>query len=244
MPPFSAMDLLEVWEGGAALGSSQRALALLSAYAGAPQQELALLGIGERDARLACVYEDLFGLSLQAYAECVTCGERLEYELPLAPLQRSFDANKPPSELALDSGDLSLRLRLPNSLDLLAIENCSDCATARRRLAERCVLRAERAQEIVAATDLPDEVIDAISERLGQGDLHLETLIDLACPACQGATRLTLAIDQALWAKIDALCKSLLREVHVLAQCYGWSEAEILSLSAARRRHYLELALS
>ena len=34
----------------------------------------------------------------------------------------------------------------------------------------------------------------------------------------------------------------ILREVHTLAAAYGWSEAEILALSPARRRVYLELA--
>jgi len=37
------------------------------------------------------------------------------------------------------------------------------------------------------------------------------------------------------------MVRRLLVEVHALASAYGWSEQEILSLSDARRRLYLEM---
>jgi hypothetical protein len=36
--------------------------------------------------------------------------------------------------------------------------------------------------------------------------------------------------------------RRLLREVHTLALAYGWREADILNMSARRRRFYLEMA--
>jgi hypothetical protein len=44
------------------------------------------------------------------------------------------------------------------------------------------------------------------------------------------------------WAEIGAWAQRLLREVHALASAYGWREADILALSAWRRRQYLDLA--
>jgi hypothetical protein len=43
------------------------------------------------------------------------------------------------------------------------------------------------------------------------------------------------------WSEIQMGARRLLREIHVLASAYGWRESEILTLSAARRRAYLEL---
>jgi hypothetical protein len=44
-----------------------------------------------------------------------------------------------------------------------------------------------------------------------------------------------------LWTELDAWARRMLREVHALAATYGWSEAEILRMSATRRRAYLDL---
>ena len=44
--------------------------------------------------------------------------------------------------------------------------------------------------------------------------------------------------------EIHAWAKRTLREVHTLASAYGWSEREILSMSAVRRALYLEMVQS
>ena len=40
---------------------------------------------------------------------------------------------------------------------------------------------------------------------------------------------------------MEGRAKRLLMDVHLLARAYGWSEAEVLALSPARRRFYLEM---
>ncbi len=44
-----------------------------------------------------------------------------------------------------------------------------------------------------------------------------------------------------LWREIHAWAKRQLDEVHTLASAYGWSEADILAMSASRRRRYVSL---
>ena len=44
-----------------------------------------------------------------------------------------------------------------------------------------------------------------------------------------------------LWAEISARAQHLLREVHLLASAYGWSEQQILELSPTRRASYLRM---
>jgi hypothetical protein len=51
-------------------------------------------------------------------------------------------------------------------------------------------------------------------------------------------------IGRYLWEELRAQAVRLLHEVHTLARFYGWREADILALSAARRHAYLELAAS
>jgi hypothetical protein len=245
MTPLSAMNLLSLWEGGAGLDATGRALAVLSAYFREPSGQLAILGIGERDARLIDVYEHLFGPKLPAYAECPGCGERLEYEFC------ALDFKEPQQIADLDRGslefmfrDVALQLRNLNSLDLGAASRCSTLPEARRLLAERSVLYASRDGNAVDPADLPDDAVAEISSRLARGNPPAEILIDLQCPACGKATQQMLAIDEFLWSKLVALCKRLLLDVDTLARAYGWSEYEILSMSAVRRAKYLELALS
>jgi hypothetical protein len=45
-----------------------------------------------------------------------------------------------------------------------------------------------------------------------------------------------------LWGEIEDWAERLLRDVHSLAAAYGWSERDIVGMSALRRRLYLELA--
>ena len=42
--------------------------------------------------------------------------------------------------------------------------------------------------------------------------------------------------------RLDAWARATLLDVHLLATAYGWSEPEVLALSALRRRYYLELS--
>jgi hypothetical protein len=43
------------------------------------------------------------------------------------------------------------------------------------------------------------------------------------------------------WKEINHWANRILREVHLLASTYGWSEADILALTPTRRQWYLAL---
>jgi hypothetical protein len=44
-----------------------------------------------------------------------------------------------------------------------------------------------------------------------------------------------------VWRELDDWAQRTLREIHVIAGAYGWSEDEILQLSARRRQMYVEM---
>src|SRR5579863_6077578 len=112
MRSLSASELLEVWEQAAGEHSTGRALTLLSACCEETRQVLANLSLGQRDARLLEIYRRLFGDSLEAFAECPQCGERLEYRLSARDLA---SAHTPPPgiPLTVEMEETSFRLRLP-----------------------------------------------------------------------------------------------------------------------------------
>jgi hypothetical protein len=228
--PLSSSGLIEVWEKGAGQIPIERAITMLSLCLGEPAERLWELSIGERDARLLEVYEALFGPALEAFAECPSCGERLEYSVAAGSL--AHGGPSPENALVLQTGSLALQLRLPDSRDLLAASCEATVPAAARLLAERCVLQ---------PAQLTDSDVDRISERLAEADPRADTLLDLTCAACGHGWQVVLEVERFLWTRIASAGKRLLREVHLLAQAYGWSEADILGLSAYRRRFYLEM---
>ena len=90
--------------------------------------------------------------------------------------------------------------------------------------------------------DLPPEVVRALSEAMAARDPQAEVRLRLVCPAC-GSDRIALLdVVTFLWTGIRTRAERLMREVSDLARAYGWSETDILSMSPARRRFYLEAA--
>jgi hypothetical protein len=240
MRSLSASELLEVWERGSGQHPVERALTLLARCFSDTREQLAGLSIGRRDGRLLQVYECLFGPTIEAFAECPRCEERLEYSLAVGELTVQPVAEKE-AELTLAATGVSVRLRLPNSSDLRAVIPCADIAAARQILLERCVLEASEGGKTVAVETLPDQLVQMIAARLASADPQAEMWVELHCARCRHQWQVILDIEYFLWAKISALAKRLLREVHALARAYGWRESDILGLSALRRQSYLEL---
>jgi hypothetical protein len=242
MRPFSAHDLLRVWEVGEDQHPLDRALTLLAAAC--PEltwDELAALSVGQRDARLLTLRERTSGPSLNGFAECPRCAERLAFDVEVANLRAATSPDTQEEVRELVTGGLTLRFRLPNSWDLAAVLGSQNPAAARSLLVQRCVLEARRDGTPVVGSELPAEAIARLSERMAECDPQAEVLLDLRCPTCDHAWRALFDIVAFFWTELAAQAKRLLREVHTLARAYGWREADILSMSARRRRFYLEM---
>lgn len=242
MRTLSALQVLGVWEQGEGEDSVERILTLLSAaYPEKTREELAGLNIRRRDVHLLELHQRFFGSALEGYAECPECGTRLEYSLSSERLLA--DGARPAEEpLFLDADGFSLRLRQPNSLDLIAANRCEKTEQAVLRLVQGCVMEAKRDDSILTVEELPAPVVARISAFLEKSDPQAELLIGLDCPVCAHEWQVVLDIASFLWTEIRALAKRLMRDVALLAQVYGWREADILAMSAIRRQHYLEIA--
>lgn len=246
MRPLSAPLALEVWERGEREDATGRSLALLAAaLPGRPPGALARLSLGQRDAALFELRRSTFGSELPGSARCPRCGAALEFALDAESLSAAHPAapagDRPDT---LEHDGWRLRYRLPDSADLAAAGRAGSVEAARALLLERCVIGATRDGAPAAAGELPEEVVEALGAALEEADPLAELPIEIDCAGCSHRWTVLLDIGAFLWAEVSAVADRLLHEVGALAQAYGWSEAEILAMSAVRRRRYLEMMTS
>ena len=242
MRALAAWEILEVWERTRAAHAVDRALALLgAAMPETPRDEVAALPLGVRDALLLRLRQATFGEALQGWADCPDCGQRVEFDLRCDDLLARAGAAGRECLPEVDVDGYRVRARPACSLDVAAIASSPHIDAARAALLARCTVLATRDGEPVAAADLPDRVQEAVAAAMLDADPHAEVLLDLGCPACQRRWQGLLDVGCLFWAEVASRAKRLLCEVHLLARAYGWHEADILGMSAARRAAYLQM---
>jgi hypothetical protein len=226
MRALSTTELLSVWERGNSQPPVQRALALLAAaHPESSPDALASLSIGQRDARLIALRELTFGAEFTGLANCPACDEKMELTFNAADFRRENEIELP-AEFNLQLDGHQLRFRLPTSADLLAVNN-------RQQLLERCLSNGHG--------ELPEPVIAAVIQNMSRADPLADIQLALSCSSCGHKWEAPFDIVAFFWSEINAAGRGLLREIHALASAYGWTESEILALSPARRRCYLEM---
>lgn len=246
MNALSASTILYAWEVGQDKHALDRALLLLSlAFPALPVTTLSTLTIGQRNRYLLTVRQHTLGTQASCIATCPHCHEQLEFPLDIAALlQSTLDTPAPESALTLTVDTYTLQFRLPTSVDLVVVANSGDLAPGRACLLERCVLHAEQGGQSIAVTDLPETVVAAIAEAMTEADPLAEIPLALSCFACGENWTSNFDIVSFFWAELEAQARRLLYDVHTLASTYGWREADILAMSAARRQLYLKLIRS
>ncbi|HBZ31328.1 MAG TPA: phage baseplate protein [Nitrosomonas nitrosa] len=241
MRTLTANDMINVWEQGLNQPLLQKALILLVAtYPEMPPDALAEMSIGQRDRHLLQLRARLFGHRLLNSAVCPACGERLEWENRVADFLVSADeSNAAASEFHIEVDDYALHFRLLNSLDIAAVINTNDADKAQKLLLSRCLLKAEHSGASCTIEQLPDVVLQKLSEQIEALDPQAEIRINLNCPACSHHWDVLFDITSFLWEEINDWAERMLQTIHKLALGYGWSERDILNLSPVRRQLYL-----
>jgi hypothetical protein len=225
---LAQLEMLQLWETGRPLHPlDQGVLAVATAFPDAA--DVADWPLGRRNRALAELRAALFGPALRGWTTCRHCPEQLEFEVDGRAL-----AEGPEPEAEVVAG--ARRYRLPTSRDLAAVAGAADAQAAARALLDRC-----RAPEASPGGETDIEV-EAVGERMATADPLAEILLRFDCPNCGAAYDEALDLASFLWAELDARALNLLAQVHQLARAYGWSEAEILALSPARREAYIEMA--
>ncbi len=239
MKPLSADQVLSLWERAEGGDALDHTLAILTGPLGFEAASAEALPLGERDRRILALQDQVFGAVLHASCRCPRCAEQLTFDLPTADLRSSGTAAE---EAVLESGDLTIRFRLPNSGDIRAASSCADVASARGVLVERCVVQVARGGETVDVSMLGEADVERLAEHMAACDPQVETVLNVRCPACELDWEAVIDMGEFFWTELVDLGGRLVREVEVLARAFHWSEADILAMTPRRRRWYLELA--
>ena len=242
MRALSTPELLSIWERGLARSSVHLALMLLaSACPECEPESLARLSMGQRDSLLFALRESVFGQMMTSIVTCPVCGEELEFDFASSDICMRNEEHCHEMQHILDSG-YEVQFRLPNSLDLAAIDGLKDLAIAEKLLLSYCVLSSKKDGDEIEVDQLPEEIVDAIAEKMAQADPRGDIQLAIVCSSCGHKWMLIFDIVSFFRREIDSWARRILLEVHLLASAYGWSEADILAMSPNRRQIYLEMS--
>ena len=247
MRSFSAIDLLTVWERGMDRPPAEKALILLrSAFPEISPVTLSGLSIGRRDLYLLKLREMTYGSQMNGLAICPQCNESAEVNFDVfdmvpetAHLPDRIAVEESNQEIYLDEAEWKIHFRLPNSNDLMSITSKGD--QAQRDLLNACLLEIVHNGRLASVGDLSDDVIDEIAKQMSNSDPYINITIAMKCPSCGHEWPMVLDIVSYFMSEINNWAIRILQVVHRLASAYGWSEMDILSMSAWRRQKYLEL---
>ncbi|WOJ90450.1 hypothetical protein RZS28_03905 [Methylocapsa polymorpha] len=235
-------EMVRAYEDGLGASLGERGLILLRlVFPDETEASRASTPVGRRDAALLDLFSRMFGGVAEALTDCPRCGEKIEMEVPLDAIRAPAPTDESTRfTLTIDGGQIVYRL--PNAGDLAALgaaKELGDVETARRALVRRCFVAKEDRSDL-SEHDI-ERLAAAMSESVAKADPQAQVLLELDCPSCAARWSAPFDIVEFLWRRMEARVSVLLREVHVIASSYGWTEDEILALSPFRRRRYLEL---
>ena len=198
------------------------------------REELAELSLGDRIAALLTLARSVDERPLESTMRCGSCGVQLETllspdELVAYHARASADGC---ARAKLDDGS-ELLLRLPTVRDF---ESWRERAAGVEELARDLTLDGR-----ALPSPLPAAWAAAIERALGDADPLVDFRLAIDCPDCGAHGRYPLDLEALALERLRRAHGELLVTVHRLASAYHWSEREILSLPAARRRIYLSM---
>ncbi|MEM5317143.1 hypothetical protein [Paraburkholderia sp. JHI869] len=228
--------LISTWEAALAQPAATRTATLVAVLREGAGDPLALdVGTREHDAlRLAaCIVGD----ALDAQTACVHCGERMEIRVPLAALERV-----PVDTAEVRDGVWQVGLRVPDTHDVLAALDFPAGEASEAALFSRCVRSAQCNSEARTANDLPAALRAQCEARLDALAPLANLTLDLVCPTCGAEDAVPLDAGAFVFERMRHWVEDQLDDVARLCRAYGWREADVLAMSAWRRRFYLARA--
>lgn len=227
MAPISDSIVLAMWERALREHPVDRALTLLSiGEGGGSRVGFAALSLAERDQRLMALAAAMFGPTVTLVAECPDCNAETELSFAADAL-----GNVPGGDLCFEHDGQTIPYRRPNSRDLAAALSKADPGEARR-----VFLGA-----LIDTPDAPDAMLDQLDTALADHAGPEALTLGYACSGCAKSRSAPFDILDYVWRRITARARRTLYDIHTLAGAYGWSSADILSLSPDRRAAHIAM---
>jgi hypothetical protein len=210
-PPFGDAALLALYERGQ--GQPPRVLAQhFAAAVGLPPDA----PLGDLARRVWALGQGLSRAPVDVLATCPDCGAKVEFALP-----ENFALPEATAAHAIAHHEgQAWHLRLPDLGDLgpLGFDPRALCPEA-----------PWSQQDFRAQAEAALELADPA--------LHIT--FALSCPDCAAEAAYDFDPLTFVWSAVETAARQLVAEVVQLARAFGWSETEILALSAPRRALYL-----
>ncbi|MGK5114711.1 MULTISPECIES: hypothetical protein [unclassified Geodermatophilus] len=226
-----------------------RCLTRLGEMAPVPTDVVRRLLVGDRDYLLLQLRQLTFGDEVRATLVCPweACGEQVAIEFAVSDVPVHGSPLPAPDytvRLSSEADDArsEIRFRLPNGADQEAVAPWAEHneAAALTALLRRCVLGADPPSEdcVAALSPRARAELEAEMERLAP---RVERTMTTSCVECGRPFTVPFDLHRFFFGDLRTDADLLYREVHVLAWHYGWSEPDVLALSQARRRTYIDL---
>ncbi len=188
--------------------------------------------VADRDYLILQLRRLTLGENIQAVMPCPSCNNKMDvsFQVSDVPVEARPQST---SSYTLQLSDRNVSFRLPTGGDQEAVLR-TKLEEAAAELLKRCILDDGGRQ---LSADECDTVIAFMERVAPQLDLEL----DLKCPECSKQFLAPFDTTAFFFEEMALKDEELLREIHVLAFYYHWSETEILRLERNRRRAYLRL---
>lgn len=237
---ISEQNLLAVWEAGLSKPLIEKSLLLLSAVQTANSAtQIAAMPVGERDAYLLNVRQNLFGPVFYNTANCPKCSLKVEWEMTVDDLRVLPSTEVNQERIFFEYNSYQVNLRLPNSSDLMEVVTIDTKSSQEDELLRRCVDFSALPSALTLA--IPDDLKMAIIQKMEEYDPQADVNFTMHCPDCSHDWDMTFDIMSYLWAEIDEWATNLIQDVYVLAKNFGWSENDILEMGSFRRNLYINM---
>ena len=175
------------------------------------------LTLGDRDRLLWAFKASRFGRRAVAHFECEACAEAVSFAIP-----NGFEVPDAVTDKAMvRHDDRDWHLRPPRLSDVQTGQfETAICADAPW---EDATFRAAAAQA------------------LDDADPGMDVVFEVACADCGHVNPRGLDVAAFVMSDLNSLAARIFADVAILARAFGWSEADVLQLSPARRARYVEM---
>lgn len=191
--------------------------------------------VGDRDFLMLQLRRLTLGDRFQAVLVCPACGAKADVDFTAGdiPVERHPQTSPQNTLEFLDPAPRTVLFRLPSGADQEAVLGMP-AEQAAEALLDRCILDD-------GGSPLSPGERQAVIEEMERLAPKVELDLDMKCPECGHSFLAPFDTTLFFCREMRLSGGQLLREVHLLALYYHWSEDQILDLPRSRRRAYLEL---
>jgi hypothetical protein len=212
------LHILELWERALSCSGFEREDALLADHSSERR-------LGERNILMLQLRSKLFGQTWPLMASCPSCASNNEFAIELPGLIRDLaDAKAMPGARAVVVEDVR------------AVSVFSEDGEVKQALLKRCLPGLNEVEK------LEESLVPALALKLEEANPAAVISFKMVCPECNHACSAPIDVGDALWREVERAAERSLTEISALARVFGWTETDIMALSATRRAAYLQMA--